>query len=150
MNNQTNQDVEHLKILSICFYVLSGFTLIPVFLGVIYIIFGVFFGAAMSSVPHRADEPPVALFGGIFVVFGLVFALIFGTLGFLILQAGRNISKHKSYTFCFVIACLICLWMPLGTILGIFTIIVLMRDSVKALFNGQNYQQFGNTPPNWQ
>jgi hypothetical protein len=45
---------------------------------------------------------------------------------------------------------LICLWMPLGTVLGVFTIIVLTRESVKAIFNGQNSPQFGNTPPNWQ
>jgi len=150
MNNQVNKDFEHLKILSICFYVLSGLTLFPVIFGLFYMIMGVFFGVAMSSVPHRADEPPPALFGGFFIVFGLIFAVIFGTLGALILMTGRNIAKQKSYTFCFVVACLICLWMPFGTVLGIFTIIVLMRDSVKGIFNGPNYQQFSNTPPNWQ
>ena len=150
MNKEVNQDSEHLKILSICFYVLSGLTLFPVLFGVLYIVLGVFFGVALSAEPHRANEPPPALFGGFFVVFGLIFAAIFGTLGGLILLAGRNLSKRKSYTFCFVVACLICLWMPLGTILGVFTIIVLTRDSVKAIFEGQNYQQFGSTPPDWK
>jgi hypothetical protein len=150
MNNQVNQDSEHLKILSICFYVLSGLTLFPMIFGFIYIIFGVFFGVALSDVPHRADEPPAALMGGFFIVFGLIFALIFGVIGGLALKAGLNLSKKKSYTFCFVVACLVCLWMPLGTILGIFTIIVLTRDSVKALFEGQSSPQFGNTPPDWK
>ena len=27
---------------------------------------------------------------------------------------------------------------------------IIARESVKALFNGQNFGQFGNTPPNWQ
>jgi hypothetical protein len=49
-----------------------------------------------------------------------------------------------------VIAALLCMFMPFGTVLGVFTIIVLVRDSVKALFNGINPQQFGNTPPSWQ
>src|SRR5262249_36826069 len=138
------------KILSICFYVLSGFTLIPLMVGLIYMVFGVFFGVALSSAPHRPGDPPAAIFGGVFIVFGLIFAGVFGTLGVLILLTGRNISKQRNYTFCFIIACLMCLWMPLGTILGIFTIIVLTRDSVKAIFNGQHYPQFGNTPPNWQ
>jgi hypothetical protein len=31
-------------------------------------------------------------------------------------------------------ACVACLSVPLGTVLGVFTIIVLMRPSVKALF----------------
>jgi len=151
MNKEVNQDSEHLKILSICFYVLSGLTLFPVLFGVLYIVLGVFFGVALSAEPHRANEPPPALFGGFFVVFGLIFAVVFGALGGLILLAGRNLSKRKSYTFCFVIACLICLWMPLGTILGVFTIVVLTRDSVKAIFNeGQSFQQFGSTPPDWK
>ena len=150
MNNEVNKDLEHLKILSICFYVLSGLTLFPVLFGLMYIIFGVFFGVALSSAPHGANEPPLAILGGFFIVFGLIFVAIFGAIGVLMLFAGRNLSKHKSYTFCFIIACLACLWMPLGTVLGIFTIIVLTRDSVKGLFEGQNYPQFGNTPPNWQ
>jgi hypothetical protein len=34
----------------------------------------------------------------------------------------------------FVIACIECLFMPFGTILGVFTLIVLSRESVKKLF----------------
>ena len=152
MNRQVNQDAEHLKILSILFYVLSGLTLFPVLFGFIYVVFGVFFGVALSAEPHRAGEPPPAFLGGFFVIFGLIFVAIFGVLGVLILKAGRNLSKRQGYTFCFVVACLVCLWMPLGTVLGIFTIIVLTRDSVKGLFDGRNrYQSYDNQPPhNWQ
>lgn len=151
MNREVNQDLEHLKILSICFYVLSGLTLFPVFFGFIYIIAGVFFGVALSDAPHRAGDPPPAVMGGIFVGVGLFITALFGALGVLILMTGRKLAKQSSYTFCFVIAVLVCLWMPLGTILGIFTMVVLTRDSVKALFNGESYQpRFGNTPPNWQ
>lgn len=148
MNQQTNQDVEHLKILSIFFYVLAGLTLFPVFFGLIYMLMGVLFGVVLFSA-QRPGEPPAALFGGIFVIIGGVILTIFLTLGILIFKTGRNLSKKTSYTFCFVIACLICLWIPFGTVLGVFTIITLNRDSVRALFNGQNYGQFGNTPPNW-
>lgn len=149
MNYQVNQDLEHLKILSIFFYVLSGLTLFPVIFGLFYMIMGVFFGVVMFSA-QRPGEPPAALFGGIFVVIGGIILTIFLTLGILILKTGRNLSKQKSYTFCFVIACLICLWIPFGTILGVFTIITLTKESVKAAFDGQQFQQFGNNPPNWQ
>jgi hypothetical protein len=150
MNNQVNQDLEHLKILSILFYVLAGLCLLPVIFGLFYAVMGLFFGAAMMSADFPNNQgPPPALFGGIFVIVGGMLVVIFTTLGILILKTGRNLAKKQNYTFSFVIACLICLWMPLGTILGVFTIIVLMRDSVKAIFNGQNYSQFNN-PPNWQ
>jgi hypothetical protein len=148
MNYQVNQDLEHLKILAICFYVKAGLLAMTGLFFTIYI----FFGAAFMSmdIPHKANEPNPAMFGGIFIVFGLVFVVIFGGLAALAFFAGRSLSKHKNYTFAFVIAALVCFSFPFGTILGIFTIIVLLRDSVKAIFNGQNQPQFGNTPPNWQ
>jgi hypothetical protein len=37
--------------------------------------------------------------------------------------------------FVFVVACCECLFMPFGTILGVFTIILLSRESVKSAFD---------------
>jgi cytochrome bd-type quinol oxidase subunit 2 len=152
MNNQVNQDLEHLKILSICYYVLAGLCVFPMLYGVLYTVMGVVFGAVFlaADVPQGRNDPPAALFGGIFVFFGLVIIAIFLTLGLLILKTGRNLSKRDNYTFCFVISCIICIFMPLGTILGIFSIIVLTRESVKGLFEGRGYSGYGNTPQNWQ
>ncbi|HVE58655.1 MAG TPA: hypothetical protein VNB22_17615 [Pyrinomonadaceae bacterium] len=148
MNQQVNEDLSHLKILSICFYVKAGLTAMTALFFSIYIFIGAFFMTA--DIPRKAGDPPPELFGGIFVGFGIVLMLVFFALAFLAFWAGRSLSNHKNYTFCIVIAALVCLSMPLGTILGIFTIIVLMRDSVKAIFNGQNAPQFGNTPPDWK
>jgi hypothetical protein len=39
--------------------------------------------------------------------------------------------------------------MPFGTILGVFTLIVLLRDSVKMIFNGQGGSTNYN-PQGWQ
>ena len=36
--------------------------------------------------------------------------------------------------YCLVMAGIECLFMPFGTVLGVFTIIVLMRESVKEMF----------------
>lgn len=148
MHYQVNQDLEHLKILAICFYVKAGLLTLTALFFSIYI----FFGAAFMSmdIPHKANEPDPSMIGGFFIVFGLVFIAFFGVLAILAFWAGRSISKQKNYNFAFVIAVLMCLSMPLGTILGIFTIIVLMRDSVKAIFNGQGFTQFNNTPPTWR
>jgi len=51
-----------------------------------------------------------------------------------ILITGRSLSRRKCYSFALVMACVECLFIPFGTILGVFTIIVLLRESVKALF----------------
>jgi hypothetical protein len=145
-----NQDLEHLKTLSICHYVLAGLCILPMLYGLFYMVMGLFFGAMMASVPQGRNEPPVALFGGIFIFIGLIVTVVALTFGILLYKSGRNLTSRNSYNLSFVVACISCIFMPLGTILGIFTIVVLTRDSVKALFNGQNYQQFGNNPPNWQ
>ena len=56
------------------------------------------------------------------------------TFAVLILIAGRSIALRKHYMFCFVMACVECIFMPFGTVLGVFTILVLNRQSVKELF----------------
>ena len=49
--------------------------------------------------------------------------------------AGRSLSHRKHYWFAFIVSCIECLFVPFGTILGVFTIIVLSRQSVKTLFS---------------
>ena len=48
--------------------------------------------------------------------------------------AGRRLAGHRSYTFCLVIAGIECAFSPFGTVLGVFTIVVLIRPSVKERF----------------
>jgi hypothetical protein len=43
-------------------------------------------------------------------------------------------AHRKHYTFCLVMAGVECLFMPFGTVLGVFTILVLNRQTVKELF----------------
>jgi len=44
------------------------------------------------------------------------------------------LSRRKGYSFALVIACIECLFVPFGTILRVFTIVALLRESVKELF----------------
>src|SRR6266404_3034516 len=76
-----------------------------------------------------------------YVVAGLAalfsfFPLLYTTVGAIcILIAGRSLAKRTRYWFALVVACIECLFVPFGTILGVFTIVVLSRESVKALFS---------------
>ena len=153
MNNQVNQDREHLKILSICHYVFAGLCLFPFLYGFIYMFMGVFFGAMMAGMPQQNDGPPPALFGGIFVIIGLIVSGISLAIGVAAIMSGRKMSKLNGRMFSFIFACIICPFIPFGTMLGVFTLIVLSRESVKAMFEGmsaESPQQFGATPPNWR
>jgi hypothetical protein len=62
------------------------------------------------------------------------FILAGWSLAICLLIAGSYLTSRKHYTFCLVIAAISCMLMPFGTVLGVFTIIVLMRPSVKEMF----------------
>lgn len=126
-----NQDQEHLRLLSIFHYIVGGIAALFSFLPVIHLAFGILFLVA----PHRmGGSPPPQFLGWIFIIMGGGFMLIGWAFAVCVILAGRYIVRHKHYIFCLVIASLNCLFMPFGTILGVFTIVVLIRPSVKALF----------------
>ncbi|HWZ92042.1 MAG TPA: hypothetical protein VNW92_24425 [Polyangiaceae bacterium] len=131
-----NQDQEHLRLLSIFHYVMAGFAcLLPLF-SLIYIGMGIMMvsGKMPSSSPTAAHGDMIG--GWIFIGVGGIFFLV-GVVGAILnFLAGRSLAKHERRTLCLVVAGLNCMHMPLGTLLGVFTFIVLGRPSVKALFSG--------------
>jgi hypothetical protein len=135
-NPQQNADSEHLKLLSIFHYVVSGVAALFACFPIIHLVFGLFFILAPEKFGHGNQQLP-ALIGWFFVVFASVFILLGWTFAILVLITGRCIARRKHHTFCFVAACVECLFMPFGTVLGVFTILVLNRQSVKGLFKGK-------------
>jgi len=130
-----NHDSEHLRLLAIFHYVVSGLAVLFSFFPLLYSAMGGFMlYAAHHPGPHN-QEPPPAIVGWIFIVLGAFFFLAGLAMAICILIAGRSLARQRRYWFAFVMACIECLFMPFGTILGVFTIIVLSRESVKALFS---------------
>ena len=58
------------------------------------------------------------------------------TLAGFVAYAGRCLSQQRRYLLCMIVAGLACLFTPIGTILGVFTLVVLLRPQVKAAFAG--------------
>jgi hypothetical protein len=133
-----NQDQEHLRLLSIFHYVMAGFASLFTLFALIYVGLGAaMLSGKMSSTtpptPHAAHDDTVG--GWIFVGVGAVF-FTFALVGVVLnIVAGRSLARHERRTLCMVVAVLNCFHMPLGTLLGVFTLIVLSRPSVQALFN---------------
>jgi hypothetical protein len=97
-------------------------------------------GLLFSHMPDSGARPgqgPPAFVGHIFAVIGLVIFLIFIALALAKLKVAFAIKKHKSRTFCMVIAGISCLEVPYGTVLGALTFIVLGRESIAQLFNSE-------------
>jgi ABC-type phosphate transport system permease subunit len=126
-------DLEHLRWLSIAHYVLSAVIAVFGCCGFIY----VGMGAAFIMAPEAIDEPAGAestLMGGFMAMLGVCFMAFAWGLAVALYLSGRWLTAHRHWLFCVIVACVSMLCQPLGTILGIFTLIVLLRSSVKVLF----------------
>jgi hypothetical protein len=137
-------DEEHLRLLSTFHFVIGGLTAVfacfpLIHLGVgIGIVSGAFDGTGKGS-------PPPAFVGWLFIVLSATMILLGWAYSIGMIVAGRLLRRRQRYTFCMVMAALSCMNMPLGTCLGVFTIVVLVRPSVKALFQGK-----GPIPQEWE
>jgi ribose/xylose/arabinose/galactoside ABC-type transport system permease subunit len=129
---QRQRDEQHLSLLAIFHYVYGGLTLFGGCFGVIYFIIAAVIFASPELVED--EEVPTAMLGGIMLLVGSCIVLLAFGVGALVIYSGMSLSRKQNYVFCMVIAALMCLNIPLGTILGIFTLVVLSRGSVKALF----------------
>jgi uncharacterized membrane protein YhaH (DUF805 family) len=141
MPEETRQsiiDEEHLKMLSLGYMVSAGVSAFYSLFGLLYVFMGIMMGTAFSHLPQTpanpAQAPPPAFVGWIFGFIGLVFFLIAAAMTAARFRAAWCIKHRKSRAFCMVIAGIGCLEFPYGTVLGIFSFLVLGRDSVIQLF----------------
>jgi hypothetical protein len=121
---------QHLDLLAVSHYVLGALAalfscafLVPAATGV-----------AILAGSREAEGPPPRILGWILVIAGTLLIAGGGTLAGFIIAAGRRLSRRAARTFCIAVAAAECAFLPLGTILGILTIAILLRDPAKALF----------------
>ncbi len=140
------QDEDQLRLLSIFHYVVGGlagfFALFPIF----HLIVGLFFIFAPNKFADKG-EPPPAFIGWFFVIFAAVFIALGWLFAAFVFTAGRFLARRKHYLFCLVMAGVDCIFMPFGTVLGVFTLIVLMRESVKQRFTTSSLEPTPGSAP---
>jgi hypothetical protein len=90
---------------------------------------GSFFGSDWF-LSHSHDTPP-AWFPGFLSVLGAGLFLFMEVWGILVIYSGRCIARRKHRTLSMVVAAVNCLSIPLGLILGIFTLVALSDEEVK-------------------
>jgi hypothetical protein len=128
-------DQSNLETLSIFYFIIAGLQALFACFGLLYVLFGVLIGfAGMAGANRPGDAGAAAVGAGMFICFGVVFILLAGTIAFLNYKTGRSLRARRNLTLCYVMAIIHCLLFPLGTILGVFTLVVLNRPSVKASF----------------
>ena len=133
-------DEQHLRLLSIFHYVVGGLTGLFACFPLIHVALGLAMIFAPQSLSNRPGDQPPAFFGWFFTCMGGGFFLVGISVVVCIVLAGRFITQRRRYWFVFVLACVQCTFFPFGTALGVFTLLVLSRPTVKTLF------QVGRTP----
>jgi hypothetical protein len=130
-----SKDEEHLRLLALFHYVVAAlgalfacFPLIHVFVGTMMVMNPSF----LSGGPN--GTPPPAVFGYLFIVMGGAFVLMGWTAAVCTFISGRLLAQRRKRMFSFVMGAVLCMFMPFGTVLGIFTIIVLSKESVQHLY----------------
>ncbi|WP_233214451.1 hypothetical protein [Rhodopirellula bahusiensis] len=128
-----SQDAEQLRLLSIFHYVVAGllalislFPLIHLAVGV-GLLTGAFDGAGTG-------EAPPAFMGWLFIAFPLAFIAFGLTMAACVAMAGRKLNQRRGHLFCLVVAGMECCFFPFGTVLGVLTILVLTRPTVRQAF----------------
>jgi hypothetical protein len=127
-----NPDEAQLKLISILYYIWAALHACVGLIGVLFIAAGAF----LSVIPQFAhtNNPPPPWFGALFVGLGIFVFLMIEAGAVLMFLVGRFLSRRTHHTYCMVMAGISCLSIPLGTALGLFTILTLQRPSVRAMF----------------
>jgi len=129
MSASSDRDTLHL--LSIFHYVIAGLIALAACFPLIHFTIGLslIFGSVST------EEPALGLMGGMFAALAGIIILIGWGLALLVFLAGKNLDRQKKYQLCMAGAAVVCIFMPLGTILGVFTLVTLNNESVKKLFD---------------
>lgn len=129
--NDVRKDQQYLRILSIFYYIVAVFIGVLGLLPGFYVVMGIVFLTGTLGPPGNGPPPEMGIF---FIVFGSAAILVAETFAVCVVIAGRSLAARKRYLFCFVIAVLLCLNGIPVMVLGVFSIVVLARESVKELF----------------
>ena len=134
--DQRKIDADHLNLLGIFHFVGAGLAV----LGILFLLGHYALMHAVFTNPkffENQKQPMPVSPEKIFAVmkwFYLVMGIWFMTSGVLNVISGLCLRARKCRTFSLVVAGINCLHIPLGTVLGVFTIVVLMRDSVREVY----------------
>jgi hypothetical protein len=130
----SKEDEDWLKLLALGHYVIAGLQTLVGFLPSLHLALGIWM--LTSDVAKAKNGTPAVLFGGFFTLIAVTWMLLAWSLAACVLIAGRSLADRRRRTFCLVVAAVeAMLCMPFGTVLGMFTIIVLLRPAVRDVFD---------------
>jgi hypothetical protein len=129
-------DEEHLRVLAVLYFVYGGLAACLGLAALLFLAVGMMVGAAGSAASSSPWGGLGAASGGcVLAVVGGGLFLLFSTVAALRILTGVALRQHRHRTFCMVVAALTALEVPIGALLGVATLIVLLRPTVERLFD---------------
>jgi hypothetical protein len=140
LRDQRKVDANHLKLIAVFHFVLSALSIVGLgFLFLHWLLMHSFFERPEMWKAQKGGPSPAEFFA-IFKWFYAIGAVFIVTSGVANLVSGILIQRRSGRVFSLVVAGLNCLAFPVGTVLGIFTFLVLLRPSVEEVYESR-------TPP---
>jgi len=126
----STQEEQNLDLLAIFHYILGALTGLFACIPIIHLVIGI---VLLTGNYNGGDVTPrsIAL---IFIILAAIIILVGWIFAIMIIIAGRRLKERRAYNYCLVVAFMECLIVPFGTVLGVFSIITLTKETVKELF----------------
>jgi hypothetical protein len=128
-----HQDEQNLEALAICHFIYAGLVGLGAMLVGLWLLFATVLTTRVAASGSGGPQA-AAIVGIVDIVLGVVLVLALAKAA-LLAYSGTCLRKRRNRTLSFVMACIACINIPLGTALGVFTLVVLSRPSVKALYD---------------
>jgi hypothetical protein len=128
-----DQDQEHLRLLTIFYYAYAAIVALFACFPFIHLAIGILLLTNPGLFGEGKNAPP-AFIGYLFTILGAALILIGLAFAFCSFLVARFLGRRKHYLFCLIVSGANCLYVPFGTALGVFTLVVLLRPTVKAMF----------------
>ena len=129
-----NDDLQHLRLLSIFHYIVGGMAALFACIPLLHIALGVFMVFVPGALESDGGDAMPAVVGWVFIIVGAGVVLLGWAFAVCVILAGRFLARQVHYLYCMVMGAIECIFTPFGTVLGVFTIILLAKPSAKKLF----------------
>ena len=136
MRDRRKADIDHLRLLAIFHFIVAALSVVG--LGLLFLHYTLMHSIIANPEvwrnPQRNMAPPPEQILAMIKWFYLFFGAVLIASGVANLLSGLFIQMKKHRLFSLIIAGFNCLHFPFGTVLGVFTFVVLLRDSVRELY----------------
>lgn len=141
---------KYLLVLAITHYVVAGLVFLVGCVPILHLTVGI--GLMVGDFPAAQGQPPppeglIGMMGGFFVAIAGTIIVLAWSLSASMVAVGRSLQTRRRHTFCLVVAFVEAMFAPVGTALGLLTIILLLQSSVRARFEGEAVEPPPADPP---